>query len=455
LIASLTSVRPVGGLLTCGSQYPIAELADQAGIFGDRDEFRRRDRAVSGMFPAQQRFAAGNGIGLQIHQWLVVDFEATFGKAAAGNDLPQILLELLASLHHRIPLGLEEAVGAAAVSLGGVHGQIGMLQQLVEISAVVWCQCDADAGVRADLVAQTIARQPHCVKYAVDERADRFAVGRAGLDDGEFVAAQPGNQIAVPDAVLQTGSHGLQQFVADRVPERIVHALEFIDVDVKYRALHIAVQFAPDLVVKKHPVGQAGESIVVREMRDPFLSAATLGDVLQRRNPSAVFKRSVGNLDRPSVTRLVGVLTWHSLLQKAPDLGAIRLDIAGKGAALLVMNQQFPKRAAGFDDVARQFEHVDIALIADDEPLVGIVEQKALWHIVDGHIETLLFQRDCSRDVRCCRDSRTTIRARVTAITIADRAAAKTINFVCARQSESADATVVVAGMVRGNRLKL
>jgi len=45
---------------------------------------------VSGIFPAQQGFAAGNGVGLQVHQWLIVDLEVSFVEAAGGYDLPQI-----------------------------------------------------------------------------------------------------------------------------------------------------------------------------------------------------------------------------------------------------------------------------------------------------------------------------------------------------------------------------
>ena len=49
--------------------------------------------------------------------------------------------------------------------------------------------------------------------------------------------------------------------------------------------------------------------------------------------------------------------------------------------------------AARLHDVGRQPVHLDIALVADDEPLRRIEQQQALRHVVDGGVEPLLFQR--------------------------------------------------------------
>ena len=53
-------VGPGRGLRAGRRQHPFAELVDQAGVFGDRNEFGGRDHAALGMAPAHQRLAAGD-----------------------------------------------------------------------------------------------------------------------------------------------------------------------------------------------------------------------------------------------------------------------------------------------------------------------------------------------------------------------------------------------------------
>ena len=68
--------------------HPVAEFVDQAGVFGERDEFRRRNHAAFGMAPAQQRLAAGHLVAREIEQRLVVDFEAAIGQSPAEDPAP-------------------------------------------------------------------------------------------------------------------------------------------------------------------------------------------------------------------------------------------------------------------------------------------------------------------------------------------------------------------------------
>ena len=109
-------VRPGGRLGAGGPQHPFAELVDQAGILGHRNEFGGRDHAAFGMAPAQQRLAAGDLVAREIDQRLVVDLEA-----AVGQRLAQILLHgqprLGAGVHRRF----EEAMGAAPAGLGAAY----------------------------------------------------------------------------------------------------------------------------------------------------------------------------------------------------------------------------------------------------------------------------------------------------------------------------------------------
>ena len=207
-----------------------------------------------------------------------MDFEA-----AIGHRLPQVLLHgeprLGAGVHDR----LEEAMGAAAFGLGAVHRQIGVLDQLVEIGAVLRRQRDADAGVGRELMAEALMGLPDRLVDPRHEFDDVVAVAGRGLDHGEFVAAEPGDQVGRLEAVLDAGGDGLQQFVADMVSERVVDALEFVDVDVEQRELLAAdglLQLALDLLAEQHPVRQVGQRVVMREMGDLFIGAPALGHVV-------------------------------------------------------------------------------------------------------------------------------------------------------------------------------
>ena len=67
------------------------------------------------------------------------------------------------------------------------------------------------------------------------------------------------------------------------VPERVVDALELVDVDIEQRELLAragSLQLAFDLLAEQHPVRQVGQRVVMREMRDPLVGAPALGDVV-------------------------------------------------------------------------------------------------------------------------------------------------------------------------------
>ena len=64
-------------------------------------------------------------------------------------------------------------------------------------------------------------------------------VGRPGaaLHDGEFVAAEAGHRVGAAHHALQALGHRAQQRVADRMAERIVDALEAVEIEEHDREL--------------------------------------------------------------------------------------------------------------------------------------------------------------------------------------------------------------------------
>ena len=229
----------------------------------------------------------------EIEQRLVVEFEAV-----VGHCLPKILLHGKARLGAGIHVRLEEAMGAAPFGLGGIHCKVGVLDQLIELGAVLRRQRNADAGVGRQLMAEALAGLADRVINSRHEFHDLGTAAGVGLDHGEFVAAEPGDEIGRPEAILDAGSDGLQQFVADMVAERIVDALEFVDVDVEQRELFAVgclFKLAFDLFAEQHPVGQVGQRVVMREMGDLFIGAAALGDVLDDVDDVARLARGIAD----------------------------------------------------------------------------------------------------------------------------------------------------------------
>ena len=153
-----------------------------------------------------------------------------------------------------------------------------------------------------ELVTEALIGLPDRVVDPRHELHDVVTVADCGLDHGEFVAAEPRDQVGRLDAILDAGRDRLQQFVADMMPERVVDALEFVDVDIEQRELLAAdglLELALDLFAEQHPVRQVGQRVVMREMRDLLVGAPALGDVVDDVDDVTGLARGIANPDAP------------------------------------------------------------------------------------------------------------------------------------------------------------
>ena len=294
-------VRPGRGFRASGGQYPLAERVDQAGFLGNRNKLDGRNHAALRMAPAQQRLAAGDPVVLQVETRLIIDLEA-----AIDDRLAQIHFENAARADLGVHFRFEKTIGAAAGGLGRIHCEIRILQDLVEIGTVLRRQRDADAGVGGDLVAEAFIGRTDRLEDAAEQIHDVVRVPHPGLNDGELVAAKPGDEIGFLHAAAETERHRFEQLVADHVSERVVDALEFVDVDIEHRQLPVVRdvrQFFLEPFVKQSAVRQVGQRVVMGEVGDALLGAAALGNVFMGRHPSAVRQRFVDDLDRAAVRR--------------------------------------------------------------------------------------------------------------------------------------------------------
>ena len=116
------------------------------------------------------------------------------------------------------------------------------------------------------------------------------AVASAGcamvdLHDGELVAAHARDGVGLAHQRAQPVGHHLQQLVAGGMAQRVVDVLEVVEVEQVDRH-HLAALDARERLleplVEQHAVGQVGQRVVQRHVRDLGLGAALLGDVLVR-----------------------------------------------------------------------------------------------------------------------------------------------------------------------------
>ena len=132
----------------------------------------------------------------------------------------------------------------------------------------------------------------------------------------------------------------------------------------------------------------------MRKMRDLFLGAPAFCDILLRGYPSTASQRLVPDLDGAAVGGFDDVVGGLPLRHVAQDVRAELVDIALERADPLAIGDQIAEMQAGPHHVRRQLVHIQIALVAQDDPRVRIVQQQALRHVVDGGIQPFLLERE-------------------------------------------------------------
>lgn len=106
------------------------------------------------MMPTQKCFGAANGPALKIGLRLIVQLELTAFQRAAQAGLERSLLDL-AAVHIR----LEELRIVAAIFLGVMQRQVGILEQRFRVQPVVREHADAYAYRHLKIVGREVMRQ--------------------------------------------------------------------------------------------------------------------------------------------------------------------------------------------------------------------------------------------------------------------------------------------------------
>ncbi len=174
----------------------------------------------------------------------------------------------------------------AAVSLRLVHRCVGVTHQLFGGGRVLWIQRDANRGPDVELGTGHHERTGQRPQQAVGN-SHRGLLGSEPVEvveqQQELIATLSSEQVGVTAALTEPGGDVAQQLITGRMPERVVDEFEAVEVEVQKThggALTLgAGKREFEVLLEQRSVRQVGERIVVREMSDLILSAATIGQV--------------------------------------------------------------------------------------------------------------------------------------------------------------------------------
>ncbi len=108
---------------------------------------------------------------------------------------PQIGFQLQAGHHEAVHDAVEHHVAGAPRGLGPVHGGVGVAQQILRPLVLRRVDGDADRGGDEDLVAAEIDGGRQAVVDALGHAHGVADVAPAFEQDGELVAAHPGDGV--------------------------------------------------------------------------------------------------------------------------------------------------------------------------------------------------------------------------------------------------------------------
>ena len=140
-------------------------------------------------------------------------------------------------------------------------------------------------------------------------------------------------------------------------------------------------------LAQQHAVGQVGERVVARHVRDLHFRPAPLGDVFVGRDPAAAGHRQVDHGDGAAVVELDELAGRRARLDGRGEALEVLLGVARKGSGGGAPFEQLPERETGADVVRAETVHVGVARIADDEAAVAVEHDEPLRHVRNRRIE--------------------------------------------------------------------
>src|SRR6516225_6591632 len=254
----------------------FAKLDDKARVFGDRNKMPRRDFALHRVDPARQRFDADQPPGAAIDNRLIDDVQLAVFDRLAKCAFEQFAVRQV-GVHRRVV----DAGAIAAFVLGAIERHVGVTQDIAGVLGAAVDHGNADRSADIDAVAADDERRADRRENTFCHGLQRITVRGAGHDDGEFVAAEAGNEIVASYDLTQASRDIENELITDMVAERIVDVLEMIEIDVEYGRSRAAIAhfgngaFRP--LRKVNPVRQSTDRIVQRKVAQLPLAVGNRG----------------------------------------------------------------------------------------------------------------------------------------------------------------------------------
>ncbi|MEZ5121860.1 MAG: hypothetical protein R2736_09830 [Solirubrobacterales bacterium] len=235
----------------------------------------------------------------QLDDGLVEDHELVMVDRAAEVGFGVQALEGLA-----LQVCVEDLDAAAAGGLGAVHGGVGFLQQSARGARLVVGAVNRDADREADGHRSRVDAHGclELVLHPIDQ-PQKLMVGASFEQRDELVAAEAADGVGRPNAGAQAPGDLLQDRIAPGMPERVVDALEVVEVHEDDGDRVATAASGRDrvfgAVLEQRPVRQAGQGIVQPLVRE------LLGGALARGRRQAAAPRAAATPIRSSAARAI------------------------------------------------------------------------------------------------------------------------------------------------------
>ena len=219
-------VQPAAQLRQGQAEDPFGQPQDDAGALGHRDELTGRDEPLGRVLPAQQRLDALDPLAVQGVLGLVVEEELV-----GALERPAEVAE------HREPPGRRSRAGRARRRRRRPCAPSPRTSRCRRSAAVPRCRCRATARARSRCWPRRRARHRRprrggaATRAAARRRPGLADAVHRGEQDGELVAAEPGDGVPLPQHRPEPRADLAEQLVAVAVAQSVVDLLEPVQVD--------------------------------------------------------------------------------------------------------------------------------------------------------------------------------------------------------------------------------
>ncbi len=233
------------------------------------NEAIRHDQAQFRVLPADECLDTNDQSVFQADQRLIMENEFPLDQRTTQVAFHQQSIERR-GIHFA---GIELEVIPSHL-LGSIHCGIGILEQHFQIQAIVRINADAQRWRDREFMARDFEGAPEDLNQPMGHFGRRSRM-KSGHGKNEFITAQPRQGINAPHDAIQSPRHLAQQLVADTVTQRIVDALEMIQVeknDGNFSLLALGSrQHLHKTFAQQAPIRQSGQHIVIGQFTDAQL----------------------------------------------------------------------------------------------------------------------------------------------------------------------------------------